>query len=89
MKYVKAEMIFPEELLEEIQKHVNGELVYIPRIKGKRRKWGESSGSRKIISSRNKEIKKEFNSGMSIDRLCEKYCLSFDSIKKIIYSKSP
>lgn len=33
MKYVKATTVFPEELLVEIQKYVQGETIYIPKQK--------------------------------------------------------
>ncbi|WP_200893524.1 hypothetical protein [Paenibacillus terrae] len=47
MKYVNAVIIFPEELLREIQKYVHGEMVYVPTPRGLRKKWGENTGSRK------------------------------------------
>ena len=43
MKYMKAAVIFPKELLKEIQKYVQGEMIYIPNPAGLRRKWGEHS----------------------------------------------
>ncbi|MEK4527301.1 MULTISPECIES: hypothetical protein [Paenibacillus] len=33
MRYVNADIIFLEELLNEIQKYMNGGLVYVPKIK--------------------------------------------------------
>lgn len=87
MKYINAEIIFPEELLKEIQTYVNGGLVYIPKPKGTRKKWGESSGSRKYLDQRNSEIRYKFSVGVTIDQLSDQFCLSNDSIKKIIYVK--
>lgn len=86
MKYIKAESIFPEKLLSEMQKYVQGELVYIPNPEGVRKKWGENSGNRKYLSSRNSEIRKRFNEGLNIEQLSKEFCLSYDSIKKIVYS---
>ncbi len=30
MKYVNADVIFPEDLLKEVQKYAHGKFVYIP-----------------------------------------------------------
>ncbi|RXZ77495.1 hypothetical protein EBB07_30715 [Paenibacillaceae bacterium] len=87
MKYVNADIIFPEELLNEIQKYINGGMVYVPKPKGLRKKWGENSGSRKDLNLRNDEIRKKFFGGDTIDQLSDRFFLSSDSIKKIVYSK--
>ncbi|MEC0177068.1 CD3324 family protein [Paenibacillus favisporus] len=87
MKYVNADIIFPEELLKEIQKYIHGSMVYIPTPEGQRKKWGESSGSRKHLSLRNETIRQQYIDGATIDELSDQFCLSIDSIKKIIYSK--
>ncbi|WP_405154501.1 CD3324 family protein [Paenibacillus sp. FSL K6-0108] len=87
MKYINADTILPESLLKEIQRHIPGGLVYIPKPKEAHRKWGESSGSRIMLKQRNDEIRQLFAAGMSIDQLIEQFCLSIDSIKKIVYSK--
>jgi len=87
MKYVKANDLLPDELLKEIQKYVQGELMYIPNLKGSRKKWGENSGYRNHLNHRNDEIKTKFIHGTTIDQLSTLYSLSSDSIKKIVYSK--
>ncbi|SDX50196.1 CD3324 family protein [Paenibacillus sp. CF384] len=87
MKYVNADIVFPEALLKEIQKYVHGGMVYVPTPDGFRKKWGENSGIRKQLSHRNDEIRHKFSNGLSMEQLSEHYCLSYDSIKKIIYSK--
>lgn len=87
MKYVNADIIFPEELLKEIQKYIHGSMVYIPTPEGQRKKWGENSGSRKHLSLRNETIRQQYIDGVTIDELSDQFCLSIDSIKKIIYSK--
>ncbi|RED40082.1 CD3324 family protein [Paenibacillus sp. VMFN-D1] len=87
MKYVNADIIFPEELLKEIQKYIHGSVVYIPTPEGQRKKWGENSGSRKHLSLRNETIRQQYIDGATIDELSDQFCLSIDSIKKIIYSK--
>lgn len=86
MKYVNADIIFPKELLKEIQKYVNGGMVYVPRAEGLRKKWGENSGSRKYLILRNDEICQKFSNGVTIDQLSDRFGLSSDSIKKIVYS---
>lgn len=87
MKYVNADIVFPEELLKEIQKYVHGSMVYIPTPEGQRKKWGENSGSRKHLSLRNETIRQQYIDGATIDELSDQFCLSIDSIRKIIYSK--
>lgn len=87
MKYVNAESIFPVELLNEIQKYVNGEMVYVPISKGSRKKWGENSGSKTYLNDRNHEIRQQFSVGIKIDQLSDRFFLSRDSIKKIVYLK--
>ncbi|GFN33000.1 CD3324 family protein [Paenibacillus xylaniclasticus] len=88
MKYVNADMILPEDLLKEVQKFVNGSIIYIPKSKGTTRKgWGERTGSRKLIQLRNAEIRQQFAQGETIIQLMERYHLSCESIKKIVYSK--
>ncbi|MGM7682530.1 CD3324 family protein [Cytobacillus sp. Hm23] len=87
MKYINANNVLPEQLILEIQKYVQGQVVYIPNTEGARKKWGENSGNREYLNCRNKKICEEFNTGITIDDLAEKYCLSVYSIKKIVYSK--
>lgn len=87
MKYINAHAVIPEELLKEIQKYVYGELVYIPNPPGVREQWGKNSGYRDLLNHRNTEIRHRFREGSSITQLAEIYSLSYDSIKKIVYSK--
>lgn len=87
MKYANADLIFPEELLREIQKYMSGGVVYVPTPEGLRKKWGENSGSRKYLSNRNDEIRQIFSDGATINQLSERFFLSSYSIKKIVYSK--
>ncbi|MCR8643431.1 CD3324 family protein [Paenibacillus sp. N1-5-1-14] len=88
MKYTNAEIVLPDHLLKEIQKYVHGGLIYVPKKEGARTKWGENSGSRQYLKQRNAEIRKLFSAGTKIDDLQVQYCLSFDSIKKIVYTKT-
>ena len=86
MNYRNAQDIFPENLLKQIQRYVSGETIYIP-AKNEKKAWGESSGYRAYLAKRNQSMKKDFADGLSIEQLSEKYCLSFDSVKHIVYSK--
>ena len=86
MKYENGKDIFPEKLLKQIQKYVSGKAVYIP-AKAQKRKWGDTSGYKLYLFERNRDIKEKFKAGAGIEELSEEYHLSFDSIKKIVYSK--
>ncbi|WP_256762086.1 CD3324 family protein [Cohnella sp. WQ 127256] len=85
MKYVSASEILPERLLREIQNYIQGKSLYIPAPKEGRRKWGQDSGQREFLLKRNAEMRKLFRQGMNVDDLASFYCLSHDSIKKIVY----
>ena len=79
--------ILPKKLLFEIQQYVQGELIYIPILKNNHKKWGDLTQSKAVTSARNDEIRCAFDSGYTIKELCETYCLSPASIKKIVYTK--
>jgi len=85
MKYVKAQYLFPEPLLEEIQKYVQGEMVYIPKTADNYKKWGAITGAKMITNQRNESIIQGYKGGLSISELSEQYYLSEETIKKIIY----
>ncbi|AZN39298.1 CD3324 family protein [Paenibacillus albus] len=88
MKYMNADVIFPAELLKEIQKYVSGGMIYVPTPEGSKKQWGENSGSKQMLERRNEEIRQQFSVGITIDELSSRYCLSCDSIKKIVYNRS-
>ncbi len=48
---------------------------------------GENSGYRSYLDSRNSQIREKFLMGLSIEDLAEEFCLSIESIKRIVYSK--
>ena len=87
MKDSNIAEILPKELLCEIQQYVQGKSLYIPKPKDSHKKWGENTQSKNIISMRNGKIRSDFRAGSTIDELCERYFLSPESIKKIVYSK--
>ena len=87
MAYKNAKDYLPEELLCEIQKYIQGVLIYIPTDESNRNGWGKLSGTRKELDKRNASIRKDFKSGLSIGEIADKYYLSVDSIRKIVYNK--
>lgn len=84
MKYINAAEILPEKLLKELQTYIDGEVVYIPKSSIKK-EWGAVNGSRTFYQERNKEIRKLYREGSSIDMLMKRYGLAYSTIKKIIY----
>ena len=86
MKYLKAIDVLPQYLLEEIHKYIDGCIVYVPQKSGNRRAWGDKSGVRQELQRRNACIKADFVNGTLIYELSEKYGLSEETIKKIVYS---
>ena len=86
MKYRNARDIFPEKLLKQIQKYVSGETIYIP-AGDEKKDWGATSGYQQFIRERNAAIREAFQNGKTIEVLMDEYSLSYDSIKKIVYSK--
>jgi len=71
-------------LLEEIQRYVKGEIIYIPKQHEEKTKWGTKNGTRKKYDKRNSDIKALKNDGMTNDELAKTYYLSADSIRKIL-----
>ena len=84
MKYRKASDILPNALLKEVQKYIEGEALYIPKGKA-RKKWGEASGGRIFFQQRNEEIRNKFFHKVSIENLAEEYNLSYETVRKIVY----
>jgi len=86
MKYINASDVLPEKLLKEVQKYAAGETLYFPKDT-KRKKWGEITGSRSYYQERNSEIRKKYLQKMSIEHIADEYCLSTDTIRKIVFNK--
>ncbi|MBL4936885.1 hypothetical protein JK636_14090 [Clostridium sp. YIM B02515] len=84
MQYKNGKEILPAELLVELQKYIQGELIYIPREETTRKAWGENNGTRENIRKRNNEIYKFYKEGYTVSELMSSYNLSEDSIRKII-----
>lgn len=86
MKYLNAAEVLPEHLLMEIQKHIKGEVLYIPSG-NERIAWGEKNGSKSYFEDRNKEIKQQYQDGYSLEQISHNYGLAYDTVRKIIYKK--
>ena len=86
MRYKNASHVLPDELLKEVQKYVAVEASYSPGLEEKR-KWGEGSGARTHYKERNVRIKEEYQQGSSFEQLEEKYGLSQERLKHIVYKK--
>lgn len=84
MKYAKAQDVLPEEIVQIIQKYVDGKYLYIPRKDENHKAWGEKSGIKSSLKVRNNEIYKKFISGATVNELTEEYYLSEKSIRRII-----
>lgn len=84
MRYQKAEKILPESLLKQIQAYADGTCLYIPRKKGARKNWGDSTGIRKELSLRNQCIYNAYLQGRTVSELANFYYLSEKSIQRIL-----
>jgi len=86
MKYRNAAERLPAQLLQELQRHAPGELLYVPAKQ--RQPWGESTGAKTLYARRNAEIRGQYHGGqVDVPALCDAYCLSDETVRKIIYRK--
>lgn len=85
MKYKNASDVLPENLLREVQKYAAGETLYFPKD-AQRKKWGEATGARAYYRQRNEQIREKYLQKQSIGHLAEEYCLSEETIRKIIFT---
>ena len=87
MPYLKGEEALPPELLAEIQKYVQGALVYIPKRARERLGWGCRNGTRQAIDRRDAAIREAAARGVPVDLIAEDYSLSTDAIRKVLYRR--
>lgn len=73
MSYTKAEDVLPKHLVEEIQRYVDGKLLYIPRKNENSLSWGEKSGTREKLAKRNQSIVSRYYSGETLEHLSKAY----------------
>ena len=85
MSYVNAEDVLPKHLVEEIQKYVDGQLLYIPRKMENSLAWGEKKGTKEELLKRNQEIIDYYNDGHTVEELSKLFFLSEIRIRGIIH----
>ena len=85
MSYVNAKDVLPEKLVKEIQKYIDGQLIYIPRKSENSLLWGEKNGTKEKLAERNQMIVNRYYSGQTIAELSEVYFLSEKRIRGIIH----
>lgn len=84
MSYVHALEILPEGLIKKIQEYVDGQVIYIPKIKSKKCKWGEKTDTKTYFKERNLEIYRSYKNGTTVFELSERYFLTPKSIQRIL-----
>ena len=85
MSYVNAEDVLPKHLVEEIQKYVDGQLLYIPRKMENSLAWGEKKGTKEELLKRNQEIIDYYKDGHTVEELSKLFFLSEKRIRGIIH----
>lgn len=84
MGYKKAAHILPKDLLLKVQKYIDGECIYIPRLQDNKKAWGEATSTRRDLQERNRRIYADYLAGAKTEALADKYYLSLKSIQRII-----
>jgi Mor family transcriptional regulator len=84
MGYIKAEEILPPYIVKLIQNYIDGESIYIPRIDGNKMEWGSKTLIRQELKERNSMIFADYQQGIRVCELAERYFLSEKSIQRII-----
>lgn len=84
MGYRRAEEILPMEIIEIIQRYVDGENIYIPKKAENRKQWGSSTLIRQELQSRNCHIYADWQQGAGYTELAHRYFLSEKSIQRIV-----
>ena len=78
------EDILPIQLIEMIQQYADGVNIYIPKKADNRATWGQVNKAKERILERDKEIYREYLTGLKMNELAHKYFLSEKSIQRII-----
>lgn len=81
MSYINANVILPKELVDEIQKYVQGVNLYIPKMPGKQK---TDSKYKYELYERNGKIHELFQSGNKVSELAKMFYLSEKSIYRIL-----
>ena len=83
MKYKKAQNILPKEVLDLVQKDIDGDYIYIPKKDKNKKSWGKVRGIKAELKTRNFEIYIKYSQGRSIKQLSTDYFLSESSIREM------
>ena len=67
-----------------IQQYADGVNIYIPKKADNRATWGQVNKAKERILERDKEIYREYLTGLKMNELAHKYFLSEKSIQRII-----
>ncbi|GAA0070932.1 CD3324 family protein [Clostridium sardiniense] len=84
MKYKKAQDILPQDLVIRLQEFIDGTYLYIPKKDSNKKSWGDNTGIKKDLHARNKKMYEDFNNGMTVKELSDKYYLVDNSIRRIL-----
>ena len=84
MGYMRAEEILPVEIIELIQRYVDGESIYIPRKPSHRKAWGAGTKIKQELLDRDRQIYEDYLAGSKTGELARKYYLSEKSIQRIL-----
>lgn len=87
MSYNNVSTCLPESLVQEIQKYIQGEYIYIPKESKKKRAWGSNTGTKIELEERNSKIYLAYHSGKSSKELSLDYFLSIKSIQRILLNE--
>ncbi len=86
MGYMRAEEILPREVLELVWQYVDGQTIYIPRRPDSHKSWGAGTETKKDLMIRNRQMYEEYQSGVTVSELAERYFLTQKSVQRIIRS---
>lgn len=87
MCYCKAESVLPTDLLKKIQEFIDGEYIYIPKKEANKKAWGSNTTTKQELKKRNMQIYRDYEDGLKINELADKYYLSSKSIQRIVYNE--
>ena len=87
MSYKNSIDLLRKELITEIQKYIDGKLIYIPKKEENKKHWGDNTDTKQLLSIRNLQIYIDYQNGMTIPQLSEKYFLAEKSIQRILKQK--
>lgn len=88
MGYLRAEEILPAEVIELIQRYIDGKSIYVPRKGEHRQAWGAGTQIRQELLERDWQIYEDHLAGSTPSELACKYFLSTKSIQRILRKRA-